>query len=189
MTARSGGISYSTLFLLAVYAAAFAVLNLSRWGRSFYATGENAVAALYSGINVRGYVLAAFVICAVMMVFAATLVIAQGGRSEPIAGNGFLMSAYASVLLGAALFERPGVIPTFAGTLLISMILNGFTLISVPYYWSNAVVSSVLILGVVVFDSRTGGSVRRALSRIGAPRRDAANASSRVRPAAGEPAE
>jgi ribose transport system permease protein len=59
------------------------------------------------------------------------------------------MPAYASVFLGNALFRRPSAGATFLGMLLITTMLNGFTVLSVPYYYGDAIESLVLILALL----------------------------------------
>jgi len=148
-------------FMLLLYVLAWFLLHRTRYGRCFYATGENARSASFSGIRVRLYILAAFGICAAMSCWAGILHCAEAGQADVDAGSTFLMPAWASVYLGAALFGVPSIPATFAGTLLISMMLNGFTLLSVPYYYSDAIVSFVLIAAIAVFDPRVGAILRR----------------------------
>jgi ribose transport system permease protein len=148
-------------FMVVLYAAAWLVLHRSRFGRGFYATGENARSALFSGIRVRAYVVAAFVLTAALSVWAGILHCAEAGQADPSAGDGFLTPAFASVYLGAALFGTPSVPATFSGTLLISAMLNGFTLLSVPYYYADAIISLVLVAAIAFFDPRFAAAVRR----------------------------
>ena len=137
------------------------IMHRSRFGRSFYATGENPRSAAFSGVNVRAYVMAAFVVTSALSVWAGILHCAEAGQADPSAGDGFLTPAFASVYLGAALFGTASVPATFAGTLLISAMLNGFTLLSVPYYYADAIVAVVLIVAIGVFDPRIVPAIRR----------------------------
>jgi len=155
-------------FMLVLYGLAWLVLHRSRFGRGFYATGENPRSAIFSGIHVRLYVTAAFVLTAALSVWAGILHCAEAGQADPSAGDGFLTPAFASVYLGAALFGTASVPATFAGTLLISTMLNGFTLLSVPYYYADAIISAVLIGAIAVFDPRFAQALRR-LTKAGRP--------------------
>ena len=150
-------------FMLVLYAMATLVMHRSRFGRSFYATGENPRSASFSGVNVNGYVIAAFVLTSALSVWAGILHCAEAGQADPSAGDGFLTPAFASVYLGAALFGTASVPATFAGTLLISAMLNGFTLLSVPYYYADAIVAVVLIVAIGAFDARGIQAIRRIL--------------------------
>lgn len=148
-------------FMLVLYILAWVILHRTRFGRAFYATGENPLSAVFSGIRVRLYVTAAFVLTAMLSVWAGILHCAEAGQADPSAGDGFLTPAFASVYLGAALFGTASVPATFAGTLLISAMLNGFTLLSVPYYYSDAIISVVLIGAIAIFDPRFVQAFRR----------------------------
>ncbi|MDP9836996.1 ribose/xylose/arabinose/galactoside ABC-type transport system permease subunit [Neorhizobium huautlense] len=134
--------------------AAGLILHASRFGRSFYATGENRVSAHFSGIRVKAYVLAAFGLCGAMACLAITLLVASSGAANVSAGSQLLMPAFAAVYLGAALFGAPSIPATLAGTLLMSAMLNGFTLLAIPYYYSDAIVSTVLIGAIAIFDPK-----------------------------------
>ena len=155
------GVDAPVAILAAMVVLGAAVLHASRFGRAFYATGENRVSAAYSGIRIRLYVLAAFAICGALSCIAITLLVASSGAANVTAGNQLLMPAYAAVYLGAALFGAPSVPATIAGTLLMSSMLNGFTLLAVPYFYSDAIVSLVLITAIAVFDPKIAAAVRR----------------------------
>lgn len=155
------GIDAPVAILLAAALLAGIVLHFSRFGRAFYATGENRTSAVFSGIRVRLYVCAAFAICGALSCFAITLLVASSGAANVTAGNQLLMPAYAAVYLGAALFGAASVPATVAGTLLMSAMLNGFTLLAVPYFYSDAIVSIVLISAIALFDPRIEEAFRR----------------------------
>lgn len=140
------------------------LLHASRFGDGFYATGQNPRAAHFSGIPTRGLIIAAFAICGMMACLSITLLVASSGAANVTAGNQLLMPAFAAVYLGAALFGRPSVGATLAGTLLMSTMLNGFTLLAIPYYYSDAIVSTVLIIAIAIFDPRVSTMLARAFS-------------------------
>ena len=139
------------------------ILNASRLGRAFYATGENRTAAWFSGVPVTAIVVAAFALCGVAASLSIVLLVASSGAAHVTAGTQLLMPAFAAVYLGAALFGRPSVLATLAGTMLMSLMLNGFTLLAIPYYWSDAILSTVLILAITLFDPRITATLRNAM--------------------------
>ncbi|MDO9417599.1 ABC transporter permease [Pararhizobium sp.] len=152
--ARIMGYSVSFFFLIALYAAAWVFMHRTRYGASFYATGENPVSAYFSGVPTKLYTMLAFVICAATSVFAVVLILAESGTADTNEGANLLMPAYAGVFLGAALLGGTSILATLAGTFLITMLLDGFSLLGVPYYYSDGVVSTILLAGVVLFDAR-----------------------------------
>lgn len=162
--ARLLGLNLSVYFLLAAYGAAWFLLHRTRYGHAFYATGENPVSAFYSGVPVRGYIAAAFVACGIGATLAVLLILAESGTADTNEGANLLMPAYAGVFLGAALMGGASVLATLAGTFLITLLLDGFSLVGVPYYYSDGVVSAILLGGVLLFDER----VRRQAAHLGA---------------------
>lgn len=163
---RFAGLDMPFAILLAAAAVAAALLHASRLGQGFYATGQNPVSAWFAGIPVKALIITAFAICAIMSCLSVTLLVASSGAANLTVGAQLLMPAFAAVYLGAALFGRPSVGATLAGTLLMSMMLNGFTLLAIPYYYADAIVSTVLISAIALFDPRVSSRIRRVLTPI-----------------------
>jgi len=159
------GLDMPFAILMAAAIVGFVVLHASRFGRGFYATGENRTSARFSGIPTRTLIVAAFAICGMMACLSITLLVASSGAANVTAGNQLLMPAFAAVYLGAALFGRPSVGATLAGTLMMSTMLNGFTLLAIPYYYSDAIVSTVLIAAIALFDPRVSGLFRTLVAK------------------------
>jgi simple sugar transport system permease protein/ribose transport system permease protein len=61
-----------------------------------------------------------------------------------------LRPAWAAVFVGIAVFKKPTVHGTFLGAFMISIMQNGFTLMSVPFYFMDLVVSLTLILSITL---------------------------------------
>ena len=87
------------------------------------------------------------------------------GMADVRAGVNFLMPAYVAVFLGNAMFGRPSAGATVLGTLLIATMINGFTLLNVPFYYGDAIESIVLI--VALFASNR--SCERFCAAVSAP--------------------
>lgn len=160
------GISAPIIVMLMLYLLAGIVLHATRFGRALYAVGENPTAAYFSGIRVRLLTMLAFVMCAVLSSWAIIMLTAERGRADPTSANNFLMPAYAAVFLGAALFGKASAPATFFGAMLISMIVNGMNLLTVPYYFRDAIISFILIVAIAVFEPRVSGALRRAGRRV-----------------------
>ncbi|CAM5323474.1 ribose ABC transporter permease [Frigidibacter albus] len=155
--ARLLGLGVSLWILLAVYAVAWFVMQRTRTGMAFYATGENPVAAHFSGIATRRYIALAYVLCAICTVLAVLLILAELGNAETNKGANLMMPAYAGVFLGAAILGGTSVLATLGGILLITMLLDGFSLMGVPYYYSDGVISLILLAGVLAFSDTARG--------------------------------
>lgn len=108
----------------------------------------------------------AFALCGAGACLSITLLVASSGAENVTAGNQLLVPAFAAVDLGAVLFGRPSVGATLAGTLLMSAMLNGFTLRAIPFYhYSDAFVRTVLILAIAGFAPRVTAALGQAFRR------------------------
>jgi ribose transport system permease protein len=109
------GIDAPILIFMITAAIATVVLQMTRYGHYFYATGENPVAARLSGVPVEWMVVTAFVICGALVGAAVILKVSSVGQAMETAGSNVLLPAYTAVYLGAALFDGASVPATFAG--------------------------------------------------------------------------
>ncbi len=132
------------------------VLRKTTYGRRVLATGGNAVAARFSGVDIR---LIRFLVMTVMGVVAglAGILLAgrlQSGRFE--FGQGDELSVIAAVILGgSSLFGgRATVIGTLLGSLMIGLINNGLTLASLPTSQQFIVTGVIIILAVALGKKR-----------------------------------
>lgn len=132
------------------------VLRKTTYGRRVLATGGNAVAARFSGVDTRR---TTFLVMTVMgvtaglagMLYAGRL---QSGRFE--FGAGAELSVIAAVILGGtSLFGgRATVIGTLLGSLMIGLINNGLTLASLPTSQQFIVRGVIIILAVSLAKKR-----------------------------------
>jgi ribose/xylose/arabinose/galactoside ABC-type transport system permease subunit len=139
------GIPLPAILMGSLYFLAYLILHRSRYGRCFYSTGDNKIAAVFSGINVQAYIIAAFVICAVLSSFGAIMSNASQGQGNVRVGLVFLLSSYATVFLGSAVFKKPTIYGTFLAALFMATMLNGFTLMTVSYFYMDFIIGIVLI--------------------------------------------
>ena len=158
------GIDAPILIFLLTAGIAAVVLHMTRYGQSFQATGENAKTARLSGIPVENMIAVAFVICGALVCEAMVLRVSSVGQAMETAGSNVLLPAYSSVYTGAAIFGTASIPATFAGGLIIALLLNGCTLLGVPYYYSDMMVSVVLIFSVAIFDPRVFAQIDQAIT-------------------------
>lgn len=122
-------------------------------GRNFYALGGNKEASWFSGINVKLHTLLVFMISGVCAGIAGAVMIARIGSAEPMAGNGHETYAItAAIIGGTSFFGGKGKIPQIlVGALIIGLINNALNMLSVPTYYQQ-VVMGTLIIGAVTLD-------------------------------------
>lgn len=147
------------MLALAVLIAVF--LEYTRFGRVMYAIGGNARAARLAGANVERYKIGAYMISGAFASVGGILLAARVGRGDVSSGNSLLLDAVAAALIGFAVFGRgePNAVGTAIGALFVGLLLNGLTMLNVPYYTQDFVKGAVLVLALMfVF----GLSARRA---------------------------
>ncbi|HEY60773.1 MAG TPA: ABC transporter permease [Anaerolineae bacterium] len=144
------GIPYPVIYLFVFYTLAYIFLHRTKYGRGFYATGSNQVAALFSGINIENYIISAYVISNVLSSFTNMVMTAAQGNGNVKGGLVLLMPAYSAVFIGMSIFRKPTIIGTFCGSFLISIIQNGFTLLNAPFYFMDMTMGATLIISIII---------------------------------------
>ena len=142
------GVNVSVWIMLLLYAAAYMLLERSKYGRQFYATGANKKAAFFSGVRVNRVIIAAFIISGLLAAMAAIIYDAAQGQGNVKIGLNFLMPCFSAIYIGWSVFRKPCVVGTFFGALLSTVITTGFTVLSIPYYWSDLTMAVVLIVSI-----------------------------------------
>jgi len=163
------GIPYPVIYLFVFYILAFVVLHRSKYGRRFYATGSNKIAATFSGINIQRYIIVAFALCTFFASFANMLMTAAQGNGNVKGGLVLLMPAYASIFVGISVFKKATVIGTFFGAFLIVMMQNGFTLLNAPFYIMDLIVGATLILAIILSRIEIKRKVKQPSPASGVP--------------------
>ena len=144
------GVPLPVILMVSLYFIAYLILHRSRHGRCFYATGDNRVTAIFSGVSTKYYIVAAFAFCAATTSFGAIMSNTSQGSGSVRVGLVFLLSAYATIFLGSAVFRKTTIYGTFLAGLFLATLLNGFTLMAVPYYYSDFVIGIVLIFALIL---------------------------------------
>lgn len=134
-------------FMLIIAVIVFVVLSLTRYGRIFYAIGGNSEAARLVGVNIYKYRILAYIISGFVASFAGIVLAARVGRGDVSSGGTLLMDAIASALIGYAVLgaQKPNPFGTIIGAIFIGMLINGLTMLNVPYYTQDFIKGCVLV--------------------------------------------
>ena len=132
------------------------LLSQTEIGRYMHAIGGGPEAARLSGIRTREIRTLGFVIAAVMAVAAGILITSSAASSTPQVGTPYLLPAFAAVFLGSAAFKvgqfnAPG---TVLGVLMLGVIQNGLTMLSLSTAVINIVQGTILASAILL--SRIG---------------------------------
>lgn len=127
-------------------------LRQTRWGAYIYAVGDNPNAARVTGIPTRPIIVLQYVLAALIGYFAG-LVLAASVNSMPtrIFNSTLIYDVILVVVLGGIGLSggRGGVVNVIIGTLLIGTMLNGMTIMDIPYAGQNLIKGVVLLLAVI----------------------------------------
>ncbi|QQP90598.1 ABC transporter permease [Skermanella sp. TT6] len=158
------GVPWAIWVFAIVFAAAWAVLNHTPFGRQVHAVGENPEAAAKAGINVPLVLTAVYAVSGACAGIAGFVSITQvGAAASSFAVEKEFAAVAAAVLGGVSLFGgRGGVAGTVFGAVLIQTVQNGLVIVNADPYIYPLVTSSIIFLAVFVDSQRS-----RILHRLG----------------------
>ena len=144
------GISLTIWITLFFIILVYIFINMTKMGRYFYAIGGNVRAAELSGINVRVYIVSAYVFSAVITSIAALLITARLETGEPNIGASYpLLSIAACAIGGVSLLGGVGRVQNVVlGAFFIILIQNGMNLMRVGSYLQMVVIGVLLIVAI-----------------------------------------
>jgi ribose transport system permease protein len=145
------GVPANVLFLVALYAVAWAYLARTKGGRTIYAIGSNVEAARAAGLSTMLYAILPYVVSGALAAVAVTFSLAQVMSADPLAGNGLELDAIAAVVIGGASLYggRGSIVGTFLGVLIMVMIRNGLNLMGVSPFWQGSAIGAIIILALL----------------------------------------
>jgi len=135
-----------------VVALSVFAMRFTTFGRSLYAIGANPVAARLAGIRVGRVILVAFVLSGLAIAVCGLIVASETGQASGNAALGLELSVVTAVILGGASLSggRGTILGTILGVLILGVITNGLTLLSVSTFWQDITRGSLLVLAVAV---------------------------------------
>ena len=147
-----GPIRYFYLIALVAAAGVQILFFHTPFGTHILATGGNREAARSMGIPIDRMRIAVYSINGGLVGVAGILLVARTGGSDPSLQTSELLSSIAAVVLGGgSLFGgRAAVGGTVAGAILLTTLLNGFTLLQVSEYYQPIAVGVVVIAAALL---------------------------------------
>ena len=146
------GIPISILIFAVIIALAGFLLKYSRLGRYTYAIGSNREAAFHAGVNVDSYLIRIYALTGLVVGIAAMITTSRAVSAQPTAGVTLELDIIAAVVIGGASLAggRGTIIGTLIGTLLISFLRNGCTLLDISTNVQLIVIGAIIIAAVAV---------------------------------------
>lgn len=146
------GLPLPIIYLFVVTLVVWYLLRQTPWGRRQEAIGKGRRAAELAGAPVHRQIMLSFVGSAMLAALAGILQVAVLGSAPAGLGPALLLSAYATVFLGATMF-RPGffnVPGTIVALFVIAVGINGLTLSGVNTAIEQIFSGGILIIAVVL---------------------------------------
>lgn len=128
------------------------VLNYRPVGRRLYAIGGSAEAARLIGVNVKAYIVGAFIASSMLASLGGFVQVARLGAGHPTSAQAFLLPAFAAAFLGATAF-RPGfynVWGTVFAVYLVGAGTTGLFMLGAESYVQPIFNGAVLVLAVTM---------------------------------------
>jgi len=156
------GLPSNILFLVLLYAAAWAYLTYTKGGRTIYAVGSNKEAARAAGLSTLFYSVLPYVLSGALAAVAATFSIGQLLSADPLMGNAMELDAIAAVVIdGASLYGgRGSMVGTLMGVFITVMIRNGLNLMGVSPFWQGTAIGTIIIVALL-FERLVSSRVNR----------------------------
>ncbi len=151
-------IPVSVLIAIGFFVFALLVLKYTSFGRKVYMIGGNEKASYLSGIDAKKVKFVAYMLSSITAGFAGFLLACQVGTAQPQSGDGTEMTTLSAIILGGLSLAggKGSMWGTLLGIIILQIIANGLTLLSVNLYVQWVVTGSVLILAVLIDVIRSG---------------------------------
>jgi len=151
------GIAFPFILIPFLYFGGYVLMNKSQIGRKIYMMGSNSKAAVFSGLKIKKYSFALYILCGIFAAYSGLLFTSRSAVGMPQHGLGFELEVIGAVILGGTALEggKGTIGGVLLGVLIMSVIFNGLTILGVDYYYVQIVRGALIILIVAAYEVRT----------------------------------
>ncbi len=141
-----------TLTAVAVLLASTFLLQRLITGRHLYVIGSNIEAARLAGVRVRALRILAFGLSGLGAAGAGLMYASRVASANPTQGGGLMLDAIAAVFLGMTMSREgePRVVHSLIGVLILGVLSNGLTQLSIDSYVRDMLVGAIIIVAVAI---------------------------------------
>lgn len=153
-TGKIFGISFITLFYLAIAFAYEFLLKKTRYGRRVFAVGGNYEAAKNAGINVRLIKMSLFILLGLFSCIAGIVMACRLQAGSALYGSDACMQVVCAAVLGGTSISggKGSSLKTIIGMLVLGVLTQMFSYLSVTSYLRQ-LVQGIVVIGVLIMDS------------------------------------
>ncbi|MGB7344165.1 MAG: ABC transporter permease [Pirellulaceae bacterium] len=149
----------TSVIIAVVLAIGVAILmRYTVFGRNVFAIGSSESTARLCGINVPVMTIAVYTLAGFFVAVGGLLYFADVKNGNPTDGTGKELEIIAAVVLGGGSLSggRGSILGTMVGALIITVIRNGCTLLSIPNTYTHIIIGGIIITAVIVDQLRHG---------------------------------
>ncbi len=147
------GVPNIVFSFVAMALAVYLLLQKTVFGRYLYAMGDNPAAARASGIATRPLILLQYVLSAMIGYFAGLVTaISVASMNTRVVNSTLVYDVILVAVIGGISLSggRGNIRNVIVGTMLIGILLNGMTMLNMPYTAQNIVKGGVLLIAIIV---------------------------------------
>jgi len=139
-----------------LYIIAFPLMYRTKWGQYVQALGGNQEALRRSGVRCGIYRISTFILMGICATITAVITIARLNSAEANAGMGMELDAITAVVMGGTLMSggKLSLIGTAIAVLILGVIRNGLTIISVSSFYQQFIIGMILLASVLFSEIR-----------------------------------
>jgi ribose transport system permease protein len=146
------GIPMPFVLLILISVITWVLLHWSVYGRYLFATGRNAEAARYAGINTRRIITVAYVASGALTAISGIIFAFYTNSISPAShGNAYELYGIAAAVLGGCSLRggEGSVVGILIGAALLQVLRNLVNLLGIPSSLDFAVMGAVILIGVM----------------------------------------
>lgn len=149
-----GIVPIPVIVMIIVFAFGIVFLAKTRLGRHIYGVGGNEEASRLSGVHVKKIKYLVYGLAGFMSALAGVVLLARVNSGQPNAGAGYEMDVITGVVLGGVSMSggQGRLIMVVVGVMIMGILTNGMTILTINEYVQQFVKGMVLI-GAVALDS------------------------------------
>jgi len=125
----------------------------TKFGMHIYAVGASEKCAAQSGIRVDKVRFVIYLLSGLLSGFGGVLLVSKTNFASANVASGQEFTAMANVIIGGISFDggKGGLLGAFAGSIILTAILNGLQLMGLSNYWQQ-VFTGIFILMIIIID-------------------------------------
>ena len=150
------GVESGVYMAVLVAVVVFVVMFKTKPGVYITGLGGNADTLKKCGVNTFSYRVLSFATMGFLAALAAIIVTARLNSAENTVGIGFEMDAICAVIMGGTPMRggRASLSGTLVAVLLLGLIRNGITLLSISPYYQTFITGAILLIAVITAEIR-----------------------------------